>query len=58
MAYKDTYCAYAILPDGSRLEWNGLRKSQAKWRFHWIGRNHFNMATKEWGWQREWESAQ
>jgi hypothetical protein len=57
MAYKDTYRAYAKDHNGTITQWNGLRKSQAVWRYHWIRRNSVHGAAyanvKEYGWQRE-----
>lgn len=59
MAYTGKYIAYVQLSDGSRAEWKGLRKAQAQWRYHWIDRNQSKLypRLKEFGWQREWESA-
>ena len=58
MAYKDTYCAYVRNSDGTETVWEGLRKTQALWRYHWIRRNYhtqFNRA-REFGWRREWQA--
>jgi hypothetical protein len=60
MAYTGKYIAYVRFADGTRQEWNGLRKTQAQWRYNWIGRN-INWRNQfgekeycEFGWQREW----
>lgn len=57
MPYADTYCAFIKYADGSTEEWTNLRKTQAKWRYHWLGRNYYRLRDrdpKEWGWRREW----
>lgn len=56
MPYLDTYRAYCVEYDGTRHEWTGLRRAQAKWRYHWLakGKNH-GKRLKEWGWQRDWQ---
>lgn len=59
MAYADTYSAYAEFADGSpRMEWRGLTKGQARWRYHWIARQYYNNPKfnrmDTWGWEREW----
>lgn len=59
MPYLDTYCAYVRFADGTCKEWTGLRKAQAKWRYHWINRtvqyrNRFGEREYiEFGWKRE-----
>lgn len=52
MENNETCTAYAIGFDGHRHEWKGLRKTQALWRYHWLGRgkNH-GLNLKEWGWR-------
>ena len=58
MPYLETYTAYCVCDNGERFEWRGLRKAQAKWRFHWIKRNwpSLNHNWKEIGWQRDWQA--
>lgn len=62
MPYLSTYRAYVRFTDGSRHEWTGLRKTQAKWRYHWIQRNtdHRNefqgKQFAEFGWEREFQA--
>lgn len=48
-----TYMAWIRLHDGTRQEWTGLRKTQAKWRYHWAGRNWHVHRAKAWGWSVE-----
>lgn len=57
MTYLDTYTAYAVQFNGDRHEWKGLRRAQAKWRYHWLakGKNH-GLHLKEWGWTRDWQA--
>lgn len=60
MAYTGTYRAFIKYIDGTKTEWTGLRKTQAKWRFHWIDRTLARGAAykdkpfDEFGWEREW----
>lgn len=62
MAYLNTYRAYITYTDGTESEWNGLRKAQAEWRYHWIKRTTnchcvFNgKQFKAFGWQREFQA--
>ncbi len=62
MTYLDTYRAYVRFTDGSEFSWSGLRKTQAKWRYHWINRTigrdcRFQGKTfKEFGWGREFQA--
>lgn len=61
MAYKSTYRAFVRFGNGKPdQEWSGLSKGQAKWRYHWIKRHYWDLFRdfREYGWQREWESAQ
>lgn len=58
MPYLETYSAYVEFKNGNPpITWKGLRKGQAKWRYHWIRRNAVYGAqfanAKEFGWQRE-----
>lgn len=55
MAYKDTYCAYVRNFDGTETVWEGLRKTQALWRYHWIDRNQRKLFPRlcQFGWRRE-----
>ena len=49
------YMAWVRFADGTEQQWMGLRKEQARWRYHWIRRNwwdHFRDA-KGWGWRLE-----
>lgn len=57
MPYLDTYTAYCVQFNGERHEWRGLRRTQAKWRYHWLakGKNH-GLHLKEWGWTRDWQA--
>lgn len=48
-----TYMAWIRLQDGTRKEWTGLRETQAKWRYHWAGRNWHEHRAKAWGWRAE-----
>lgn len=60
MPYLDTYRAYVRFTDGSEIAWDGLRKAQAQWRYHWIRRNtdyrneFQGKQFKEFGWTRNW----
>lgn len=62
MAYLSTYRAYVRFTDGTETAWNGLRKTQAQWRYNWIRRNtdcrnQFNgKQFKEFGWTREFQA--
>lgn len=61
MAYLETYRAYARMHDGENLEWTGLRKGQAKWRYYWIARQYLNNPLawnrmRDYGWEREWKA--
>lgn len=62
MPYLSTYCAYIRFTDGSRHEWTGLRKTQARWRYYWIDRNLSRDAIfqgkqfDEFGWKREFQA--
>lgn len=53
MAYTGTYRAYRKSYDGTTVEWTGLRKTQAKWRYHWLRRLR-DETLEEYGWEREW----
>lgn len=62
MAYLDTYTAYVRYTDGTESAWNGLRRTQAQWRYHWIRRNtnykneFQGKQFKEFGWKREFQA--
>lgn len=62
MAYLSTYRAYVRFTDGTETAWNGLRKTQAQWRYNWIRRNtdyrnQFNgKQFEEFGWTREFQA--
>lgn len=45
-----TYRAWVIRYDGSQEEWTGLRKTQAIWRYHWLGRQR-DETIHEYGWE-------
>lgn len=51
--------AWVQMEDGSRREWKGLRKAQARWRYNWIRRrtawgSEFYHA-KQWGWREQYD---
>ena len=61
MAYTGKYRAFVRLHGNDKalqeIEWTDLRKTQAKWRYHWIKRKFYAgefKAVKEYGWEREW----
>ena len=45
-----TYTAYYITDSGERVEWTGLRRTQAIWRDNWMTRNSGRLRLKRWGW--------
>lgn len=51
--------AWVQLEDGTMQEWNGLRKTQAQWRYHWIRRRtawgDIYQNAKQWGWRVQWD---
>lgn len=62
MPYLSTYRAYIRFTDGTESAWNGLRKTQAQWRYHWIQRNtdyrneFQGKEFSEFGWKREFQA--
>jgi hypothetical protein len=54
-----TYQAYVevVTDDGTqRTEWTGLRRDQARWRYHWIKRSWWRgeiKRLKTFGWREE-----
>jgi hypothetical protein len=59
MAYKDTFCAYVRHGNGKPDQyWTGLTRNQAKWRYHWIKRNWWNLFRdfREYGYRREFQN--
>lgn len=58
MPYLETYSAYVRNGHGQPdKEWRGLTRGQAKWRYHWVQRNYWNLFRdyREYGWRREWQ---
>ncbi len=61
MPYTGTYAAFVRYSDGTpEKRWEGLRRTQAKWRYHWIARRYgvdpeYRNA-RQWGWEREWQA--
>ena len=49
------YMAWVRYADGTEQQWTGLRKGQARWRYHWIRRNWWDnfRDAKGWGWRLE-----
>ena len=48
-----TYTAWAINDDGDRMQYDGLTKGRALWRYHWHERMSARLRLKEWGWRVE-----
>ena len=55
MAYFDTYKAFVKFDDGTTQDWNGLRKTQAIWRYNALRRAWPDKAS-EVGWKREFQA--
>lgn len=58
MAYLNTYSVFARFNgDKPDMQWTGLRKGQALWRYNWINRNQLTnpelTRLREFGWQRD-----
>ena len=58
MPYLNTYSVFARFHgDKPTMQWEGLRKSQALWRYNWINRqqliNPELSRLRAFGWQRD-----
>lgn len=48
-----TYTAEATEFNGGKVEYTGLTKGQALWRYNWFNRNHSKLNLKSFGWRLE-----
>jgi len=44
------YMAYYVTFSGERVEYRGLRKKQAVWRYHWLDRRSRSLDICGFGW--------
>lgn len=52
---KSEWQAYCVMKDGERIEWNGLRHRQAKWRYDCLSRDmtYLGKRIREFGYRKE-----